>query len=200
MHDDSNHNDLLKRQARHGVTRMTTQLPPAGVWAIEPDHSTVEAVAKHMMITKVRGRFDSISGKVEVADDPLASRIEVTIDAASINTNNADRDGHLRSPDFLDAEANPTVTFVSSAIRTAGDAYEVDGILTLAGTSNPVTLLVQYGGLAQDPWGNTRALLSAETTITRADFGLTWNQTLESGGLLVSKDVKIEIEVQLIQS
>ncbi|MFT6804569.1 MAG: polyisoprenoid-binding protein YceI, partial [Nitriliruptoraceae bacterium] len=110
---------------------MTTQLPPAGVWAIEPDHSTVEAVAKHMVITKVRGRFDTISGKVEVADDPLASRIEVTIDAASINTNNADRDGHLRSPDFLDAEANPTVTFVSTAIRVAGDAYEADGVLTL---------------------------------------------------------------------
>ncbi|MFT4745395.1 MAG: polyisoprenoid-binding protein YceI [Nitriliruptoraceae bacterium] len=179
---------------------MTTQLPPAGVWAIEPDHSTVEAVAKHMVITKVRGRFDTISGKVEVADDPLASRIEVTIDAASINTNNADRDGHLRSPDFLDAEANPTVTFVSTAIRAAGDAYEADGVLTLAGKSNPVTLSVQYGGLAQDPWGNTRALLSAATTINRADFGLTWNQTLESGGLLVSKDVKIEIEVQLVQS
>lgn len=178
---------------------MTTQLPPAGTWVIEPTHSTIEAIAKHLRITKVRGRFASFEGKVDVAEDPLQSSIEVTIDAASIDTNNDDRDAHLRSPDFLDADDHPTLTFRSTGVEEVGGGYRVTGDLTMAGETNPVTLDLAYGGLTEDPWGNTRALFAAEGAINREDWGLTWNQALEAGGVLVSKEIKIEVEAQLVQ-
>ena len=179
---------------------MSTQFPPAGTWIIEPSHSTIEAVAKHLRITKVRGRFSSFEGKVQVAEDALDSSIEVTIDAASIDTNNEDRDQHLRSPDFLDAEEHPTLEFRSTAIEQTDEGFAVTGDLTMAGETESVTLDLAYGGLTEDPWGNTRALFAAETTIDRERWGLTWNQTLEAGGVLVSKKIDIEIQVQLVQA
>lgn len=177
-----------------------TQLPPAGTWAIEPSHSNIEAVARHLRVTKVRGRFSSFEGKVEVPEDALQSRIEVTIDAASIDTNSEDRDQHLRSEDFLHVEEFPTLTFRSTKVEEAGDGYRVTGDLTMRGVTKPVTLDVTYGGLTEDPWGNTRALFAAETTIDRAEWGLTWNQALEAGGVLVSKTFDIEAQLQLVQA
>ena len=141
---------------------MSTQLPPAGTWVIEPTHSTIEAVAKHLKITKVRGRFGSFEGKVEVAEDALESRIEVTIDASSISTNNDDRDQHLISEDFLFVEEHPTLTFVSTGLQEVGGGYKLTGDLTMRGVTKPVEFDVAYGGLTEDPWGNTRALFAAE--------------------------------------
>lgn len=179
---------------------MTTQLPPAGTWVIEPAHSTIEAVARHLKITKVRGRFGSFEGKVEVPEDALDARVEVTIDASSIDTNNEDRDQHLRSEDFLHVDQHPTLEFSSATIEEVGGGYRMVGDLTMRGETHPVELEVTYGGLTEDPWGNTRALLAAETTIDREQWGLVWNQTLEAGGVLVSKEIKVEIQVQLVQA
>lgn len=179
---------------------MSTQLPPAGTWAIEPSHSSIEAVARHMKITKVRGRFAEYEGKVEVPEDPLQSRIEVTIDADSIDTGSEDRDEHLRSEDFLHVEEYPTLQFSSTGVAEVDGGYQVTGDLTMRGVTKPVTLDVAYGGLTEDPWGNDRALLSAETTIDRTEWGLEWNQALEAGGVLVSKKLDIEIQVQLVQA
>ena len=179
---------------------MTTQLPPAGTWIIEPTHSTIEAVARHLKITKVRGRFSSYEGKVTVPeDDALQASVDVTIDAASIDTGSDDRDEHLRSGDFLDVENHPTLSFRSTGASEVQGGYAITGDLTMAGVTKPVTLDVAYGGLTEDPWGNTRALFSAETTIDRGEWGLTWNQTLEAGGVLVSKQFDIEIQLQLVQ-
>lgn len=178
---------------------MTTQLPSAGTWIIEPSHSTIEAVVKHLRVTKVRGRFSSFEGKIVVPENPLEAQVQVTIDAASIDTNNADRDTHLRSDDFLATDTHDVITFVSTGVREVGDDYAVDGELTLRGVTKPVTLDVTYGGLTQDPWGNTRALFAAETSIDREEWGVTWNQALEAGGVLVSKQVKVELEMQLVQ-
>ena len=180
---------------------MSTQLPPAGTWVIEPGHSTIEAVAKHLKITKVRGRFGSFEGKVDVPeDDALDAHVEVTIDAASIDTNSEDRDQHLRSEDFLWVEQHPTLEFSSTGLEEVQGGYRMVGDLTMRGETHPVELELTYGGLTEDPWGNTRALFAAETTIDREQWGLTWNQALEAGGVLVSKDIKVEIQVQLVQS
>lgn len=179
---------------------MSTQLPPAGTWVIEPTHSTIEAIARHLKITRVRGRFGSFEGKVEVPEDALESRVEVTVDATSIDTNNEDRDQHLRSEDFLHVEEHPTLSFASTKVEEVGGGYRLVGDLTMRGVTKPVEFDVTYGGLTEDPWGNTRALFAAETKVDREDWGLTWNQALEAGGVLVSKHVTIEIEVQLVQS
>lgn len=179
---------------------MSTQLPPTGTWQIEPGHSTIEAVARHLKVTKVRGRFGAFEGKVEVPEDPLQSRVEVTIDAASIDTNNEDRDEHLRSEDFLHVEEHPTLSFESTGVQEVDGGYELTGDLTMRGETQPVTLDVTYGGLTEDPWGNTRALFAAETTLERANWGVNWNQALEAGGLLVSKEITVEIQVQLVQA
>lgn len=180
---------------------MSTQLPESGIWAVEPTHTTVESVARHLRITKVRGRFNSFEGKITVAEPVTDSSIEVTIDAASFDSNNADRDAHVHSADFLDVENHPQITFRSTDVAEKGDdEFVVTGDLTIRGNTKPVTLELTYGGLTQDPWGNTRALFAAETTINREEWGLTWNQALEAGGVLVSKDVRIEIETQLVKA
>lgn len=179
---------------------MSTQLPPPGTWTIEPGHSTIEAVARHLKVTKVRGRFGSFEGKVEVPDDLLQSRVEVTIEAASIDTNNEDRDEHLRSEDFLYVEDYPTLSFESTGVEEVGGGYRLTGDLTMRGETRPVTLDVTYGGMTEDPWGNTRALFAAETSLEREDWGVNWNQALEAGGLLVSKEVTVEIQIQLVQA
>ncbi len=174
----------------------TITLPETGTWTIDPTHTVVGFMAKHLMVTKVRGSFKTFSGTITVGDTPEASSVEVTIDAASIDTGTADRDNHLRTGDFLDAENFPTITFVSTSVRANGSDYSVDGDLTIRDTTKPVTLEMSFDGTATDPWGNTKAAFTATTSINREDWGLTWNVPLETGGLLVSKDVKIEIEVQ----
>ena len=166
-----------------------------GTWAVDPAHSELGFVARHLMVTKVRGSFEDISGTVTVADDLADSKAEITIQTASITTRNADRDGHLKSGDFFDIENNPTITFVS----TSFDGSTLVGDLTVKGVTKPVTLDVEYNGVQTDPWGNTKAGFEATGTINRSDWGLNWNAALEGGGVLVSEKINLVIDVQLLK-
>lgn len=178
------------------VTRAA--LPTAGTWAIDPTHSTVEVVARHLMLSKVRGRFGAFSGSIEVGEDVASSRIDVSIDAASIDTGTPDRDAHLRSADFLDVESHPAITFTSDhAEHVRGDHWQVPGTLTIRGVSQPVTLDLEFLGVQTDPWGNEKAAFEATAEVDREAFGITWNQGLEAGGVLVGKVLKVELQVQL---
>jgi len=174
----------------------------AADYVIDPSHSTVGFTVRHLMVTKVRGTFEKVSGTVKY--DPKAPEkiaIEATIDAASIDTREPKRDDHLRGPDFFDVEKYPTLTFKSKKAKAKGKGkLEVVGDLTIRGVTKEVTLLVE--GLDQeikDPWGNVRRGATATTKINRKDFGLTWNQVLETGGVMVGDDVDIQIDVELIQ-
>ena len=171
-------------------------VPAAGTWVIDGSHTSAEFVARHLMVTKVRGGFGSVTGTIEGADDPTASRVEVVIDTASISTGDADRDGHVKSPDFFDVENHPEIRFVSTAVRPEGSSWVLDGDLTIKDITKPVTLDFDFVGLAADPWGNQKAAFSATTTVDREDWDLNWNVALEAGGVLVSKKVNIEIEMQ----
>jgi len=168
-------------------------------WTIDPSHSTVEFVAKHMMITTVKGRFAELEGTI-VADEANIgdSTVEVTMQAASLDTRSEQRDAHLRSPDFLDVETYPTVTFRSTRIEGTKDEFQLTGDLTIRGVTRPITLDVTFEGEGKDPWGGTRASFSAKGKFDRRDFGLTWNVALETGGILVSNEVKINIEAQVV--
>ncbi|HET8657275.1 MAG TPA: YceI family protein [Longimicrobiaceae bacterium] len=185
---------------------MSTETMTQGrtTWAIDPTHTTVEFSAKHMMITTVKGRFGQVKGEITLdADNPNESSVEAEIDAASIDTRTEQRDAHLRSADFLDVGNYPTITFkstrVEGATRQQGEEFEVTGNLTIRGTTREVVLNAVYDGMGKDPWGGERASFSASTKIDRRDFGLTWNQALEAGGILVGNDIKISIEVQVVK-
>jgi polyisoprenoid-binding protein YceI len=181
-------------------TATGTIAPPApGRWVIDPAHSSIEAIARHMMVSKVRGRFESFSGTVQVGDDPTESAIDISIDAKSINTNEEQRDQHLRSADFLDADEHPQLTFTSTGIEhVEGDSYRVIGELTIRGETHPVELDVDYFGVNTDPFGSERALFQATTKLNREDWDMTWNQALETGGVLVSKTLQVELEIQAV--
>ncbi|MFA9446828.1 YceI family protein [Egicoccus sp. AB-alg6-2] len=181
------------------MSTATSTLPTTGTWVIDASHSSVEAIAKHLVVSKVRGRFSRFSGTVVIADQLENSTVDVTIEAASIDTNDEQRDGHLRGEDFLDVDNHPTLTFRSDRVKEAGDHYVVPGELTIRGVTRPVELEVEYLGLIKDPWGNDKAGFTASTTIDREDFGITWNAALETGGVLVGKTLKIEIDLQLAQ-
>jgi polyisoprenoid-binding protein YceI len=169
-------------------------------WAIDPAHTSVEFAVKHLMISTVRGRFSDLSGTVELDDqNPAGSTVEVRIDVASIDTRQADRDAHLRSADFFDVEHFPTMRFMSTRIVRDGDALRVEGDLTIRGVTRPVALRVTEEGRTQDPWGNERVGYSASTRINRRDFGLTWNQALETGGFVVGDEVKISADVEVVR-
>lgn len=177
-----------------------TQVPVAGTYTIDPSHTTVEFVARHLMITKVRGRFTDFEGVVEIADVPEQSRAEVTIQAASIDTADASRDEHVRSEEFLDAERHPTLTFRSTSVeRGKGDAWKLHGELTVRGVTRPVVLDVEFEGTQTDPWGGERIGFTAATEVDREDWGLTWNQVLETGGVLVGRKIRIELGVQAVR-
>jgi len=165
----------------------------SGTWTIDPTHSEVGFVARHLMVTKVRGSFAEVSGTVEVAEVITKSVADVTIKTASISSGTADRDGHLRSADFLDSETYPDMTFVSTSFT--GEA--LTGDLTIKGITKPVTLDVEFNGVATDPWGNDKAAFEAKGEINRTDWGLTWNANLEKGGVLVSEKIKLVLDVQL---
>jgi polyisoprenoid-binding protein YceI len=167
-------------------------------WQIDPSHTTIEFAAKHMMFTTVKGRFTGVEGLI-VADeaDPAASSVRVTIDAASLDSRDERRDGHLRSADFLDVENHPRITFTSTRVEpVAADRLKVHGDLTIRGITRPVILDTTYHGTGATPFGSTVAGFTAETQINRKDFGLTWNVALETGGVLVGETVKISLEVQ----
>ena len=167
--------------------------PAVGTYDVDQSHSTVQATAKHLMVSKVRGSFTAFEGTVVVAEDPAAASVHITIDAASIDTRDTKRDEHLRSPDFLDVERFPNLTFRSTRVE---EGWKVIGDLTIRDTTREVVLDTEYLGTFKNPFGQTVAAFSATTTINREAFGMTWNAPLEAGGVLVSKDLKVEIELQ----
>ncbi|MEV4379750.1 YceI family protein [Streptosporangium sp. NPDC049644] len=171
------------------------QIPAAGTFALDVAHTRIGFVVKHMMVSKVRGHFGDFSGTVTIAENPLDSSAELSIKAASIDTGVADRDGHLRGDDFLSAEKFPTLTFRSTRVAGhSGDEFTLVGDLTIRDVTKPVELTVEYGGAGTNPWGQDVWGFSITTEIDREEFGLTWNQALETGGVLVGKKIKIEIE------
>jgi polyisoprenoid-binding protein YceI len=175
-------------------------LPAAGTYALDASHSEVGFAVRHLMVSKVRGRFSDVSATIEIADDPLESSVSVTIGTASVDTRDEQRDGHLRSDDFFSVESYPTMTYVSRAVRAAGKGrYVVEGDLTIKGVTQPVPLQLSFEGAATDPWGGTRLGFSASAELDREAFGLTWNQALEAGGVVVGKKVAIEIEAEAVK-
>ena len=174
-----------------------TRIPAPGVYDLDPKHTSAEFVARHLMISKVRGRLDDVSGTIRIAQEPEQSSVEVTIGAASINTGEEQRDAHLRSEDFFDADKHPTWTFKSTAVEHAGgDRWKVSGDLTIRGTTRPVVLDTEFDGAHPTPWGPDAVAFSASTEIDREDWGLTWNMALETGGVMVGKKVRIELNVE----
>lgn len=171
-------------------------------WNIDTAHTGISFSVRHMVVSKVRGRFAKYSGTIRLDDrDITRSSVEVTIDASSIDTGVADRDTHLRSPDFFDAEKFPELTFRSHRIERVDDThYRVVGELTIRDVKREVSLDVEYGGRGKDPWGNERVGFAAKTSIDRKDFGLTWNQALETGGILVGDRVDIDLDVQAVRA
>src|SRR5690606_32722907 len=168
----------------------------AGTWVLDPSHSEVTFSVRHMMISKVRGSFGVKSATLVAPENPLDAKVTASVDVASVDTNDEGRDGHLRSPDFFDAETFPTMEFVSTGARVESGDFFIDGDLTIRGTTKPVSFEFEFGGFGQDPYGNYKAGASATTTINREDFGLTWNAALETGGVLVGKDVTINLDLQ----
>ena len=185
------------------MTSTTISAPAAGAsttWQLDPAHTNVEFSVKHLMLARVKGRFTGVAGTVMLAAEPTASTVEVVIDAASIDTREAKRDAHLRSADFFDVERFPTITFRSSDVRPAGAGdLRIVGDLTIRDVTREVTLEVTDEGRGTDPWGGERAGFSATAVIDRRDFGLTWNQALETGGVLVGNEIRISLEVELVK-
>jgi polyisoprenoid-binding protein YceI len=167
-------------------------------WALDPAHSSVDFSVRHMMIAKVKGSFNSFNATIEAdPSDLTTANIEFTIDLASVDTRNEDRDNHLRSADFFDVENNPTMTFTATSIvKTDEGEYDVTGDLTLRGVTRPETFVVTFEGTGKDPWGNEKVGFNAEGKIKRSEFGLTWNAALETGGVLVGDEIKVSLEIQ----
>jgi polyisoprenoid-binding protein YceI len=175
------------------------EFPVAGTWVLDPAHTAIEFTAKHLMVAKVKGHFGSFEGALHIAEVPTESTTTVTIDAASIDTGVQQRDDHLRSPDFLDAEQHKALTFTATRFEHAGgNEWKLHGDLTIRGITRPVVLETEYNGTNIDPWGAQRAFFAAETKIDREDWDLTWNQALETGGWLVSKGLKVAIEIEAV--
>ncbi|MFP5376268.1 MAG: YceI family protein [Acidimicrobiia bacterium] len=183
------------------TTTTTTVDTLTGTYAIDPTHSRIGFVARHAMVTKVRGSFNEFEGSGYLdAENPANSHLALTIRAASIDTRNADRDGHLRSSDFFDMENHPEITFASTAVEQLdADNFRVTGDLTIKGVTRPVTVDFQYTGTAVDPFGNARVGFEGRTTVNRKDWGVNWNAALEAGGVLVSEKVTLEFEVSAIR-
>lgn len=171
-------------------------------WTLDTAHSSIGFSVRHMVVAKVRGRFTQWTGTLQLDEaDVSRSRVEVEIDASSIDTNNTQRDEHLRSSDFLDVQQFPTLSFVSKRVEAVDEErLRVTGDLTLHGVQREVTLDVERGGNARDPWGNQRAGFAAKLSLLRSDYGLTWNQALEAGGFLVGDRIDIELDVQAVQA
>lgn len=180
---------------------MTDYTAYEGTWTIDPSHSRLGFVARHAMVTKVRGQFDEFAGTIVIDPaNPSASTATVAVQLASVNTGSADRDAHLRSADFFDVETNKEMTFASTGVKQDGKEFVMLGDLTIKGVTRPVELELEPTGVASDPFGNTRAGFEGETEISRKDFGLTWNVALEAGGVLVSDKIKIQLDVSAIKS
>lgn len=176
-----------------------TVVPAPGIYDIDPKHTTAEFVARHLMITKVRGRLDDVAGTIRIAEVPEESSVEVTIGSASVHTGEEQRDAHLRSADFFDVENHPTWSFKSTAVEHAGgERWKVVGDLTIRGTTRQVVLDTEFDGANPTPWGPSAIAFSASTEIDREDWGLTYNMALETGGVMVGKKVRIELNVEAL--
>ena len=183
---------------------MTTATLPAtltGTYRIDPSHTRIGFVARHAMVTKVRGAFNDVAGSGTFdADDPSRSTLEVTIDVASVDTRSPDRDAHLRGDDFFAADTHSHITFSSTGVQQTGEAtFRIDGDLTIRGVTRPISFDLELIGTAVDPFGNTRLGLEGSVVVNRKDWGLTWNAALEAGGVLVSEKVTLEFEVSAIR-
>jgi polyisoprenoid-binding protein YceI len=176
------------------------EIPDAGTYAFDPTHTLVGATARHLMVTKVRGYFREVTGAIVIAEDPVESTVEVQIKAASIDTGVEGRDTHLRSPDFLDVENYPELTFKSTRIeKFTGSEFVVVGDLTIRGVTREFELSVEYFGLSKAPWGAEVIGFGSTFEIDREDFDMTWNAALETGGVVVSKKLKVELEVEAVR-
>lgn len=178
---------------------MTSLKDATGTYALDPSHSSIGFVARHAMVTKVRGAFNEFEGGATVAEDISASTAQVTIQAASVDTRSEQRDGHLVSPDFFDVETYPTISFTSTKVEPSGDTLSVTGDLTIKDVTAPVTVDFEFTGAAQDPFGNDRIGFEGSVVVNRKDFGLVWNAALETGGVLVSEKVTLEFDLSLIK-
>ncbi len=169
-------------------------------WNIDPAHSSVLFVARHMVVARVHGRFERFSGTLRVnPEQPLQGAVEVVVEAGSIYTGASDRDAHLRSPDFLDAEGAPRLIFRSTQVEpTGGASFRLLGDLTIRNVTHPVAFEARHTATSKDPWGSTRLIYSARTTINRTDYGIRWNKTLDNGGWLVGEKIDIELDIQAI--
>ena len=184
------------------MTTAAVEIPGyvTGTWTIDPVHSEVSFVVRHMMVSKVRGRFDKFEGAIETAPDPLQSTVTATVDLSSVNTGNETRDNHIRSEDFFHIEKHPTMTFRSTGIRAEGENFLLDGDLTLRGVSRPVTFFLEVNGFGPDPYGGTRAGFSATTEINRTDWDVSYNGPIPgaSSGMVLSDRVTINLEIEAV--
>jgi polyisoprenoid-binding protein YceI len=182
-------------------TSTSTETSLTGRYQIDPAHSRVGFVARHAMVTKVRGQFSDISGQLDLdEEDPTRSSAEVTVQMQSVNTGSDQRDDHLRGPDFFHVEEHPVMTFKSTKAEPAGDdRYRLTGDLTIKGVTRPVTFEIEHTGAAKDPWGNLRVGFEGKATVNRKDWGLAWNVALEAGGILVSDKITIELDIAAVK-
>jgi polyisoprenoid-binding protein YceI len=171
-------------------------VPVAGTWKVDHIHSDIRITARHLMVAKVRGTFEDFDAAIVVGEDPVDSTVKIEAKASSVTTGTTDRDNHLRSSDFLDAEQFPLVTFESTSLKPSGESWKLTGDLTIRGVTKPVTFDLVFEGAATDPYGNTKAGFSAVGEIERKDWGLTWNVPLENGGMLVSEKFQIEFDIE----
>ncbi len=195
------HSTNRERLPVTAITPITRVQDLAGTYTIDPAHSRLGFVARHAMVAKVRGAFNEVTGTATIdGANPSASSLEVTVQAASVDTRDANRDGHLRSADFFDVENFPTITFKATDFSVVDDdTVEVTGDLTIRGVSHPVTVPFSFGGVATDPYGNSRLGFEGQVVVNRKDWNLVWNATLETGGVLVSDKVTLELEVSAIK-
>lgn len=173
-------------------------VPLPGTYNLDASHSSVGFTVRHLMVSKVRGQFDKFSAVVEIAEDPTESKVNVEVELSSINTNDEGRDGHLKSADFFNTDENPTMTFASTKVEPKGSEWLVTGDLTLNQVTKPITLKVEFEGATIDPWGFLRIGFSATGELNREEFGVSWNQALETGGFMVGKDIKIAIDAEAV--
>jgi len=193
---------MFRRSIRlHGVMSITTDIHPqyvAGTWRLDPTHSEITFSVRHLAISKVRGTFESFDATIVTAENPTDSTIEATIDVASINTKQKDRDAHLRTSDFFLVDEYPTATFRSTSFSGTPDDFQVTGDLTLRGVTKSVVLTGEFGGIVTDGYGQTKAGATARTKINRQDFGVSWNAALEAGGFTLGDEVTIDFDLQVV--
>jgi len=176
----------------------TTPEIPAGTWVIDPSHSEVGFSVRHLMVSKVKGNFETFEGTLTIGEDPLESTVTAEVDLNSINTRDKDRDAHLRGADFFETDTHPKLTFTSTSVAAAGGDFEVTGDLTIKGVTKSVVLDLEFNGVSPDPWGGTRAGFTAQTEISRKDFGVDFDIPLDGGGAVVGDKIKIVLEVEAV--